>query len=350
MTWTLFGKLLRDIRVPLLLVMLLFASFEAVWTKASHRTVTQLAPFFSALIAGRGGGLQEIEDQVFKGPGKIVHTMLGGDQMRFEHAMDMLAVGYIHPLLQVLLCIWAAGRAAGAVAGEIERGTMELLLAQPLARSKIILAHLLVDVVTIPLLCLALWGGMLAMLAGLGPWEFDPDAKPLTLPKPSTLAVEVGPFKFRTESPLSITTPEADAEELAKTLVIRPTAFGAGLWNIAALMFAVSGLTMWLSARGRSRWQATAWAVGVLTVLFLVNLLGQLLESCAFLRPLSLFYYYQPHLIALKDAWTVDLGAVWGTASPIRGVNVLVVLFTVGVVGYGLAWRTLVRRDIPAPL
>jgi ABC-2 type transport system permease protein len=143
--------------------------------------------------------------------------------------------------------------------------------------------------------------------------------------------------------------PEADAGELARALEVRPWAFAAGLWNIGGLMFAVSGLTIWLSARGRSKWRVLAWAVGILAVQFLVNLLGQLLEPFAFLRPLSLFYYYQPHLIALKGRWCVDLGDAWG-GSPLFRVNVLVVLFGVGALGYALALRTLVRRDIPAPL
>ena len=48
--------------------------------------------------------------------------------------MDMLSIGYVHPLVQIIFCIWAVGRASGAVAGELDRGTMELLLAQPLSR------------------------------------------------------------------------------------------------------------------------------------------------------------------------------------------------------------------------
>ena len=50
--------------------------------------------------------------------------------------MDMLSIGYVHPLMQTIFCIWAVGRASGAIAGEMDRGTMELLLAQPLARGR----------------------------------------------------------------------------------------------------------------------------------------------------------------------------------------------------------------------
>ena len=51
------------------------------------------------------------------------------------------------------------GRASGAIAGEIDRGTMELLLAQPIRRSQVILAHLLVDLSRRAALCLSMWVG-----------------------------------------------------------------------------------------------------------------------------------------------------------------------------------------------
>jgi hypothetical protein len=33
--------------------------------------------------------------------------------------MDMLSIGYVHPVMQFVFCISAVGRAAGAIAGEI---------------------------------------------------------------------------------------------------------------------------------------------------------------------------------------------------------------------------------------
>ena len=63
------------------------------------------------------------------------------------------------------------------MAGELDRGTMELLLAQPLSRPRLILAHFGVDLVVIPLLCLSLWGGTC-----LGTWlvgPIRPEAPPI---------------------------------------------------------------------------------------------------------------------------------------------------------------------------
>ena len=77
-----------------------------------------------------------------------------------------------------------------------------------------------------------------------------------------------------------------------------------------------------------------------------MNILGQMIESLAFLRPFSIFYYYQPQHIALNHSWSMSLeplGLTWK-------VPVLLVLFGVGAVGYLLAWRDFSRRDLPAPL
>jgi ABC-2 type transport system permease protein len=119
--------------------------------------------------------------------------------------------------------------------------------------------------------------------------------------------------------------------------------------NTAALLFAVSGYTMWLSAAGRSRNRVLGLAILVTLVQFLVNVIGQLWDGLAFLRPFSVFYYYQPQSINLKHVWTTDPGIAW-FGRPLISVNVILVLVAVGAIGYAMALRTFVRRDIPAPL
>jgi ABC-2 type transport system permease protein len=122
-----------------------------------------------------------------------------------------------------------------------------------------------------------------------------------------------------------------------------------GLANTAALLLAVSGYTMWLSAAGRSRTKVLGLAILATLVQFLVNVIGQLWDGMAFLRPFTVFYYYQPQAINLKGAWTVDPGPAW-TGRPLVGLHVVLVLGLVGAVGYAMALRTFVRRDVPAPL
>src|SRR5262249_16761043 len=159
MTWTLWRKLLRDVRLALVAVALLLGLFQVLWAKGTERILGRLAPLLNTL-AGLGGLTQnDVESMIFEGPGKIVRTIIGGDLVHLDTAMDMLSIGYVHPLMQILFCVWAIGRAAGAVAGEIDRGTMELLLAQPVSRARLGLSHLVVGAVTVAAVCLRLWAG-----------------------------------------------------------------------------------------------------------------------------------------------------------------------------------------------
>ena len=128
-----------------------------------------------------------------------------------------------------------------------------------------------------------------------------------------------------------------------------PGAVGPALVNVGALVFAVSGITMWLSAAGRFRSRVLGVAVLVVLLQFLVNLSGQMWDAVAFLRPLTVFYYYQPQQIMLSRVWTVDL-SVWNGGRPLCAVPGAAVLLAVGAVGYLLALWTFSRRDLPAPL
>lgn len=55
----------------------------------------------------------------------------GGDLFSLSGAM---AVGFIHPFTTLLMGIFAVGLPIGAVAGERQRGTLEVLLARPISR------------------------------------------------------------------------------------------------------------------------------------------------------------------------------------------------------------------------
>lgn len=300
-------KLLRDVRTQLLVVLVLLGGFQCLWAKITQRITEELLPSLTKSLP-----LDVLLRILFQGPGQLLQTLLGGEKIDLTRALDVLTIGYVHPLTQAMLCIWAVGRAASALAGEIDRGTLELLLAQPVARSRLVLAHLCVDLLVIPLLCLSMWAGNCIGIGFFGQIDFDASA-------------DVG------------------------TLRINPLALPMALWNVAALVFAVSGYTMWLSSLGRFRGKVLGCAVLVTLVQFLLNVVGQLWDSAAWLRPFTVFYYYQPQQIILDHRWTVDLAGPWHLSQPLT-VNVLAVLAVVGTVGYALAVWTFSERDLPAPL
>src|SRR5262245_28925406 len=202
MTLVLWRKLFRDVRLTLLVVALFLGLFQVLWAKVTERVLGRLAPFFNTLADMGGLTPKDIESVLFEGTGKIVRTIIGGDRVVLDNDMDMLSIGYVHPLLQVLFCVWSIGRPAGAIAGEIDKGTMELLLAQPLARSRVIAAQLLLDLTTIPLLCLSLWAGN-----WIGAWLITPIhvEQPTFHPPPvkRDFVIELGPLiTFRIPDPI----------------------------------------------------------------------------------------------------------------------------------------------------
>lgn len=297
MTLILIRKLLRDVRVWLPVVALLLAVFQCLWARVTQNISMQLLPYLeNQLLQGVEATLKAL---VQDGPAKLVQTLIGGETINLRRPMDMLSIGYVHPFTQTILCFWGIGRAAGAIAGEIDRGTMELLLTQPLSRGRLLFAHLCVDLIAIPVLCLSMWTGTL-----------------------------VGTSVFGL------------VDQPAAALRAEPARFAPALANVAVMVFAVSGATMMLSAAGRFRNRVLGVAIFLFLIQFLINLIGQLWTAAASLRPLTLFYYYQPQAIILDPRWA-EKGLVW-----LR----LGVLLGVGGAGYGLAWRIFTRRDLPAPL
>ena len=296
MTHILVRKLLRDVRTGLILVCLLLAAFQVLWARVTQR-ISDSGQILDSLRQFMS--IDMIRDTIFKGPGQIIQAIIGGENIRIDHAADMISISYVHPLTIFILSIWAIGRASGAIAGEIDRGTMELLLAQPLRRSQVVLAHLAVDIVTIPVICLSIWGGTWLGASFVG---FIGNSN--------------------------------------QTLAVDPWAFVPGLANVALLLFALSGLTMCFSAAGRFRWRVLGLVVMVALVQFLLNLIGQLWEPAAPLRPFTVFYYYQPQPLMLQSDW-YEQRDIWLQMAVLAGV---------GTVGYALALAIFCRRDLPAPL
>lgn len=321
MTWVLWRKLLRDIRLALLVIFSVLLGFQILWVMVTQRVTTEFSPLFQGVSKRIGVPEDAFQKQFFSGPGKVVQSIMGGENVRFNEPQDMLAIGYLHPVIQILLCIWAVGRASGAVAGEIEKGTMELLLAQPLKRNRVILAHLAVDALVLPLLALSVWFGTMIGTQLAGPFEIN-------------------------SSKFQLFTITLDIE--ARTIPVYPERFFPSVLNVAGLLFAVSGITMWLSARSRSRNRVIGVAVLLLLLQILINLIGQLYEPLAPFRPFTIFYYYQPQLISLQNQWTIAPGWIWFGKSV--QIPFIPVLFAVGAIGYLLAWRKFETRDIPAPL
>lgn len=296
MTWVLVRKLLRDIRVAWLIAAVLLFLFQLLWSRITSRVTQEILPAMQAL------GMQlPLLQAILMGRdalGQLVQSIIGGESIALDRPADMLSIAYVHPLVLTILCIWALGRAANAIAGEIDRGTLELLLAQPIRRTQVILAHLSVDAIVFPFLAAVMWTGTYFGTSWMGLQE-----------------LEMGR--------------------------IDPTRFLPALLSVLGLLFSVSGVTMVMSALGRSRARVWGGAMSLFLGMFLTNVLGQMWpDQLGWLRPFTIFYHYQPQLIIKTADWYAH-GNIWFH---------LGVLYGVGAAGYALAWLGFCERDLPAPL
>lgn len=345
---TLVFKILRDLRLVLFVTTTLLCLFQVFWAKIMERIIAQLAPFFHGMAGYSGIEIADMEKVVFDGPGKLMRTFIGGDSVDLNNAMDMFSVGYIHPLVQTILCIWAIGRAAGALAGEIDRGTMELLLSQPVGRGAVIIAHLIVDAITIPIICLSLWLGSAVgcmLVAPLTLKDYDNMIQPM---KPLQIELGVAGLQFKVRD-ISVGKSPPKIEAGKGKLELRPMDFGGAMLAVASLLFSITGVTMAISAFGRFRFRVLGISVFVVLIMFLTNVIGQVWEPFSILRPFTIFYYYQPQPLILGKPWMVTF-AEWNSGKPLIHVPFLLVLFGLGGFGYLLAGRVFSQRDIPAPI
>src|SRR4029453_9218521 len=112
----LIGRLWRQHGVLLLVLAVGLALFEFVITRVAP------APGQTGFL---GGVLALLPPQV--------SSFVGGE-LALASPRGVLAFGCLHPFFLALLSAWTIRVAAGSMAGEIGRGTMDLLAARPVPR------------------------------------------------------------------------------------------------------------------------------------------------------------------------------------------------------------------------
>jgi ABC-2 type transport system permease protein len=101
-------------------------------------------------------GQNELNDILDDYPPEIIALFSGGETtFDLTSAADYLNSQIFALILPLLLAILAIGFGAGTIAGEEERGTLELVVSHPVARTRIVGAKALVLLVLVALLALA---------------------------------------------------------------------------------------------------------------------------------------------------------------------------------------------------
>ncbi len=209
--------------------------------------------------------------------------LMGADPFSINGSV---ALGAVHPIAIALEIVYPVGFAAAAIAGERQRGTLEVLLSRPLSRRSLYLTLLLAII-----------------------------AAAVVTTAAKTLGTLAGAVAYGVAGGL-------DGGEMALL----------GL-NTVLLLAALAGISLAASASFDRLTPALGIALAVTLTGYVLEILGTLWPDAAFLQPYSLFHYLHP------------LEILGGRASPEDFLVLAGVL--AASTAYGL-WH-FARRDLAAP-
>ena len=203
-----------------------------------------------------------------------------------------IAMAYLEPVTLLASAAWGVSRGSDAVSGEIGRGTMELVLAQPVRRIAVLGAQMTVMTLGAAVIALAAWLGTAIGLA----------------------TVDLGVIV-----PVSTYIPSAI--------------------NLFALTFFVAAASTLASSFDRYRSRTIGLVVSIYIVQYVIKLMARMVDEWNWMMYVTFHGAYQPQVMAVgpERAWELSL----------RFDGLLILL---GVVSFAIAAAIFCRRDLPAPL
>jgi ABC-2 type transport system permease protein len=265
-----FRKSVRDVALVLGLVLLAATLFEALFVFAISELAGELAGFLARVEVVR----------------RLISALLGADLLADLTPTALVTIGMAHPLLYALTWTLLLTLCTRVPAGEIDRGTADLLLALPVSR-----AGVYMSLSGVALICAAAMSVVPLLGIALGE-RIQPLDQPIVFDN---------------------------------------------MWKVAANLFAlnlcVASGTLLTSSIASRRGVAIAVPLAVLLASFLVNFLAQFWSPAKSLSFLGLLDYYKPLPIVRTGEW------------PVWSLSVLLGLSATSW-SAGLVWFH--RRDIPA--
>ncbi len=251
-----------------------------------------------------------------------------------------VVLGYIDPIVVFTMSFWAIARGSDAVAGELNRGTLEMLLAQPLGRLHVLAVHSTVTILGTAAIATALWCGT---WAGISVVSVEEEAPPASWKLPF-LPLEI-PNLFGQAEPRRV-----PISEKVDAIDIIPGAF-----NLFSLGVCVAGIATLASSCDRYRWRAIGVATGVFAIQFITKAIAVTAPPLAWLKCFTFFTAYEPQVFVASQLDSPPQGWTWlaqdenGLWSLPGALSYNGLLLGIGLLAYLLAAVIFVRRDLPAP-
>jgi ABC-type transport system involved in multi-copper enzyme maturation permease subunit len=199
------------------------------------------------VIASFGGarGLDAILERI--PPALQAVTRTRPEFLALSGLAGYLSLGFTHPLYIILAGAAVIGFAARSLAGEMDRGIIQIPLARPVSRPALYASRVVGIMIICTLLALA---GPVGMMAGM------------------LYARPEGDFAFANLGAVALT----------------------GL----ALFWAIGSITLWGSAAANTAGRVIAWAMSLLVVSYFVDYFAGIWTPLQAIAFLSIFEYYEP--------------------------------------------------------
>lgn len=235
--------------------------------------------FFYLVLFASSSFTEEAPSVPFlESPPRALTAFLGGSA-DFFHAEGWLSLGMTHPVILALLTSSALLVAAGSVATEVERGTIDLVLARPVGRVRFLAAKAIASIVAVTG---AEAGGLAAVLIA-----------------------------------------RQTIGEVADIPLIAVLRAFAGSW---LLFVGVAMVALLVSAASSLRGRAIGITVGIVVALFFLNFIALLIDGISGLRFASPFHYFRPTDLLAGSALTGDFFVL--AAIPLIAVVTAALQFT----------------------
>lgn len=251
----------------------------------------------------------------------------------------IIGLSFAEPILILCVLTWSISRGTDVVSGELNRGTMEMLLSQPVRRSQLIFAHAIVSTTGLSILCLAAYVGIVAgVYTNSTPVTHYPESINL-------MGINVTPIW---SEPIKEMTPLDELVDIR--YYIAPSI------NLFSLGFFIMALSVLVSSLDQYRWRSIGIVIGIYILQALLFGLGKSTAMTKFLLFFTFLSAYQPDwMVQAVSSLGISASSVWISSAQWPGfqfgpAGYSLFLIGMGLIAYAIAIFSFARRDLPAPL
>jgi len=258
---------------------------------------------------------------------------------QFLTYQGIIALTFDEPVLLLCMLAWSISRGSDVVSGELGRGTMEMLLAQPVRRWQLLLAHAMVAVGGLAILSTLVFAG-----TAMGIWT---NATPMR----ESQGFTIPGLQWNLKMPW--TSNEVNWVPLAD--LVDPMLYLVPTLNLFALGFAVLGLSVAISSTDQYRWRSVGVVIGIYVLQLLLFILSKSTPRMAFLKPWTFLAAYQPDWIVRTTNKSPEAKGYFAMINPtnwddrIGPMGYVSILMALGIAAFVFAFWRFQTRDLPAP-